>query len=100
MARQEPFPNKQPDARRDIPQPRVPVAGDGLTPPDQATEGLAREAPECEPGRAAERVPMGSRPKANCTGPADDLGMGWGEMPAVDDEMSREPPEPGKDTST
>jgi hypothetical protein len=100
MARQESLPNKQPDSRKDLPQPRVPVAGDGLTPPDQALEGLAREAPECEPGGAGEMVPQTPRPEATPTGPADDLGKAWCVPPAIDDEMSRDPPKPTKATNT
>jgi hypothetical protein len=92
------LPSRQPDSRKDLPRPRVPVAGDGLTPPEQALEGLAREAPECEPGGGPDNVPLTPRPLVKPTGPADDLGREWCETPTVDSETSREPSKASKDT--
>lgn len=51
-----------------------------------------RESPECEPGKGAQKVPYSKVKPARPSGPAEDLGSKWCETPAVDDEMSREPP--------
>ena len=61
MAQQEPMPKRR-DALQDLPEKMRPVAGDGMTPPDQATEGLADANPhEVAPDRSKDKEPAGSR---------------------------------------
>ncbi|QCI63616.1 hypothetical protein [Phreatobacter stygius] len=60
------FPRQEPDNRHDLPHSGNPVAGDGRTPPDQASAGRAERG-------------------ADAPEPTD----------PVNDEMSRAPPRPG-----